>query len=227
MVKVTFLGHSAFYVESEGLRGLIDPFLTGNPMATSKPEDFPDVNFIFVTHGHGDHIGDTVSIAKNTQATVISNFELSHFFQKQGLMCHPMHIGGVFKFPFGRVKLTNALHGSDVEVEGELVPGGNPVGFLLELGGKKIYHAGDTGLTMDMQLLEKEKVDIAMLPIGGNFTMDIADAVRAVGMIRPEIVIPMHYDTFEVISADPQAFRDQVPQGVRTEILKAGQFLEI
>lgn len=227
MVKVRFLGHAAFYLESEGLRALIDPFLTGNPMAESGPEEFLDVNYIFVTHGHRDHIGDTVEIARASGATVISNFELSNLFQNAGLNCHPMHVGGVFQFPFGRVKMTTAIHGSDVEIEGKLVPGGNPGGFLLELEGKKIYHAGDTGLTSDMQLLEIEKVDVALLPIGGNFTMDVTDAVRAVEMIKPRIVVPIHYNTFELIKTDPWEFKDKLPDQVRTEILEVGQSLEI
>ncbi len=139
--------------EGEDTTILVDPFLTGNPSAAAAPGDYESVDFIFVTHGHGDHLGDTVEIASRTGATVAANFELCHYLGGKGLKCHPMHIGGAFNFPFGRVKMTPALHGSDITEGDHLIPGGSPCGFLFDLGGVKIYHAGDTGLTMDMQLL--------------------------------------------------------------------------
>jgi L-ascorbate metabolism protein UlaG (beta-lactamase superfamily) len=134
-----------------------------------------------------------------------------------------MHIGGRTKFDFGTVKMTPALHGSGIETIGGLIYGGNPCGFVIEVNGKKIYHAGDTGLTMDMQLLEVEHIDVALLPIGGNFTMDIEDALRAVDFIKPKKVIPMHYGTFPIIEANPVAFKDRV-KNVEVILLKPGEF---
>ncbi len=223
MVQIKYLGHSAFYIEGKGIKALIDPFLTGNPSACCSPEDFNVLDFLFVTHGHGDHVGDTPYLAKKTGATIVANYELCNLFQKSGLVCHPMHLGGTFSFPFGRVKMTPAIHGSDVEVEGKLMPGGNPGGFLLEVDGKKIYHSGDTGLTYDMCLLEDEKVDVALIPIGGNFTMDIADAIRAVKMIKPAMVIPMHYNTFDIIKCDPEEFKTLAQEYSDILILKPGE----
>lgn len=209
-MKLKYLGHSAFYIESVDFKALIDPFISGNPMAKCIPDDFSDITHIFVTHGHGDHLGDTINIAKKNNSTVITNYEISIYLSDNEVSAHPMHIGGRTKFDFGSVKMTPALHGSGITTANGVINGGNPCGFVIDVNGKKIYHAGDTGLTMDMKLLEVEDIDLAILPIGGNFTMDIDDAVRAVEFIKPKKVIPIHYDTFPVIEASPQEFKDKV-----------------
>lgn len=227
MVQLRFLGHAAFELKGEGVVILVDPFLKGNPAAGAGPDEFEKVDYIFVTHGHGDHIGDTEEIARRTGATVVANFELCHYFGGKGLNCHSMHVGGSFTFPFGRVKMTPALHGSDIQEGDEIIPGGNPCGFLFDLGGVKVYHAGDTGLTMDMQLLAPEGVKAALLPIGGNFVMDVKDAARAVEFVRPEIAVPIHYDTFPVIKADPEEFVRLVGEGAKVLVMKSGEVLEL
>ncbi|MBN2794029.1 MAG: metal-dependent hydrolase [Clostridia bacterium] len=209
-MKIQFIGHSAFYIESNGFKGLIDPFITGNPLATLTVDDFPEITHIFVTHGHGDHLGDTVELAKKHQALVITNFEIATFLGAQGVQAHPMHIGGRKTFDFGTVKLTPALHGSGIHTDHGIVDGGNPGGFVITVDGITLYHAGDTGLTMDMKLLADENIDVAMIPIGGNFTMDIRDAVKAVEFVQPKKVIPMHYNTFGLIQADPEVFKREV-----------------
>lgn len=221
-MKLKYLGHAAFYIESGDFKALIDPFISGNPQAKCSPDDFTNISHIFVTHGHGDHLGDTVNIAKKNNSTVISNFEISLYLGDQEISAHPMHIGGRTKFDFGIVKMTTALHGSGIQTPNGIIDGGNPCGFIIEVDGTKIYHAGDTGLTMDMKLLECENIDLAILPIGGNFTMDIIDAAKAVDFIRPKKVIPIHYDTFPVIKASPEEFENKVTNS-EVIILKPNQ----
>ena len=219
--QITWLGHGSVQLVTGGKTVLIDPFLTGQPTAPCKPDDLK-ADFILVSHGHGDHVGDTVAIARRTGATVICNFELSQYFERQGLKnVHPQHIGGSHQHGFGRVKLTIAHHGSGLP-DGSY--GGNPCGFLLYLADGKIYHACDTGLFYDMQLIGDEGIDLAILPIGDNFTMGPDDALRAVKLIRPRKVIPDHFNTWPVIAQDPQAWAERVRRETPTVavVLKPG-----
>ncbi|MDR1730819.1 MAG: metal-dependent hydrolase [Synergistaceae bacterium] len=227
MVKVTFLGHAAFQLEDGDYTLLIDPFFTGNGQTPFKAADFKKVDYILVTHGHGDHVGDTVEIAGRTGATAIANAEVSGWLSGRGVKVHAMHIGGDFRFPFGRVKLTPAFHGSSINDGGKPFDGGFPCGFLVTLKGKTIYHSGDTALMLEMKLLEDEKVDVALLPIGGNYTMGIDDAVKAVSFIKPKITVPMHYDTFDVIKADPKDFAAKAAALTSVKVLKPGESLEL
>lgn len=225
MVKLTYCGHSAFLVEGGGRKIVIDPFITGNPLCTVKKEDLK-VDYVIVTHGHSDHFGDTQGIAKASGATVISNFEIASYVEKQGIKAHSLHIGGSARFDFGTVKLTIAHHGSCLP---DGTYGGNPVGVILEIEGKRIYHAGDTGLFYDMKLIGDRGVDAALLPIGDNFTMGPDDAVEAVKLIRPGVVIPMHYGTFDVVKQDPVAFKQKVERETRSKcvVLKPGESFEV
>jgi L-ascorbate metabolism protein UlaG (beta-lactamase superfamily) len=221
-VKVTWYGHAATGIESAMVKLLIDPFFSGNSLAAVGPEEV-EADVIVVTHGHSDHVGDTVEIAKRTGALVISNFEIINWLQARGLEnVHPLHIGGGRSFDWGRVKLTIAHHGSALP-DGSY--GGLAAGVLLYLGGIKIYHAGDTGLFYDMKLIGDEDLDLAMVPIGDNFTMGPDDAVKAVGFLDPSMVIPMHYDTFDVIQQDPVEWSGQVERktSAKVSLLKPGE----
>jgi len=223
MVKVTFVGHSCFLLDNGTHKLLIDPFITGNPVAKiTEPQK--KVDFILVSHGHGDHLGDAIGLAKKSDAMIISNYEIATFCGSQGVKkTHPLHIGGGNKFPFGSLKLTIAHHGSSLGDTYQY--GGSPAGFIIRTDGKVIYHAGDTGLFLDMKLIgELDKIDLALLPIGGNFTMDKSDAVKAVEFLRPKKVIPMHYNTFDLIATDPEDFVGKIkPLGSEGIILKAGE----
>lgn len=226
MVTITWLGHSAFSIEDGTHTILIDPFLTGNPKAAVRAEDVK-ADFIIVTHAHGDHLGDAVPISKRTGAMVISNYEIACHCQQEGAAAHPLHIGGGHEFPFGRVQLTQALHGSSFP-DGSY--GGNPAGAVLKVGGKTLYHAGDTGLFGDMKLIgDRNALDLAILPIGDNFTMGIDDAVYAVQLLHPKAVVPIHYDTFDVIRQDPRSFRARVETetSARCQVLNPGESLTL
>ena len=206
-MKIEFCGHSCFLITNDMNSVIIDPFLTGNPQALRKPGDI-NVEAVILTHGHGDHVGDGITIAKNNDATVIAPFELAVYSEKNGAKAHPMHIGGGHDFPFGRVKLTPAWHGSAVMEAGDIpIYTGNPCGILLTMDGKTVYHAGDTGLFGDMKLIgERHAIDLVMLPIGDNFTMGISDALYALQLVNPKKVVPMHYNTFPVIEVDVNEF---------------------
>jgi L-ascorbate metabolism protein UlaG (beta-lactamase superfamily) len=223
MPKLTYLGHDVFVLEHKGTRIIFDPFLTGNPTAAAKPEDIK-VDYVLLTHGHGDHLGDGIQIAKANNATIVAPFELATYCSNQGCTVHPMHIGGSYMFPFGRVKLTIAHHGSGAEIDGQMIYMGSPCGFLVTIDGKTLFHAGDTGLFLDMQLIgEMNRIDVALLPIGDNFTMGIDDAVKAVEFLKPLLVIPMHYKTFDVIDVDPQEFIKKVnDKGFSAQVIELG-----
>jgi L-ascorbate metabolism protein UlaG (beta-lactamase superfamily) len=206
---------------------LIDPFLTDNPKAAVKADEVA-ADFLLVSHGHGDHVGDTIAIAKRTGATVVCNYEISLWLQKQGLQkVHGQQHGGAHRFPFGRVKLTLAFHGSMLPDGSN---GGNPCGFLITFNdGTRVYDAADTGLFGDMRLIGEEGVDLAILPIGDNYTMGPDDALRAVKLIQPKKVLPIHYNTWDVIAQDAAAWAQQVRQQTQATpvVLKPGEWAEV
>ena len=221
MPTLIFHGHACWEVQGEH-RLLIDPFLAGNPVADVGPEHFDTLDAILLSHGHVDHIGDTEAIARASGALIVANYEIASHFAGKGLATHPLHIGGGRQFPFGYVKLTIAHHGS-TGPNGEAF--GNPAGIILHAGGKRIYHAGDTGVFLDMQLIAELNgpFDAALLPIGDNFTMGIDDAVKATEFIGARMHLPMHFGTFEQIDVDPQEFRSKAAAvGQAVTILEPG-----
>ncbi len=224
---LTWYGHAALGLETAGKKLLIDPFLSDNPSAAVSA-DKVTADFILVTHGHGDHVGDTVAIAKRTGATVISNAEIANWMRKQGVQnTHGQHLGGGYTHPFGYLKLTFAIHGSGLP-DGSY--GGNPCGFLLTTNdSQKIYIAGDTGLFGDMKLIGEEGIDLAVLPIGDNYTMGPEDALRAIKLLTPKHVIPIHFGTWNLIAQDPHAWAAHVQKetGAQVHVLKPGDSFEL
>ena len=223
MLTIRSLGH-ACHTLSDGSHSIIlDPFLTGNPDAARGPGEV-DVEAVLPSHGHADHFGDTLAIAKRLGCPVVACAELAGYCARQGCATVGMHIGGQRQFDFGTVKLTQAWHGSAMTVEGRTEYVGPAVGFLVTMGGVTVYFAGDTGLFGDMRLIGDEGVDVAILPIGDNYTMGPADALRAVDFLRPGMVIPMHYHAFEAIRQDAGAFAAAVEKhGAKCAVLAPGE----
>ncbi len=208
---VSFHGHSVVKIKTGDFTILIDPFISGNGLTDLIAEN-EKPNVILLTHGHNDHVGDTVAIAKANNSLVIAPFELAEYLEWQGVRTHGMHIGGAYQFEFGKVKFTQAFHGSSFVTENnEIIYTGMPAGILFSAEGKTIYHAGDTALFGDMKLIgERHPIDLAFLPIGDNFTMGIEDAAYAVELLKPKAVVPIHYNTFPPIKQDPSKFKELV-----------------
>jgi len=219
-MQIRWLGHSAFSLTHGDTTLLIDPFITGNPVCPVKAEDL-NPQYILVTHYHGDHVGDTIAIAKRTGATVIATHEIAVELNGKGLKTHGLALGGKFRFDFGLVRATLAFHGSGIA-------GGHACGFVVHMGGKRIYHAGDTCLFSDMKLLngiiEDPGIDVALLPIGDNYTMGPEEAAVAAEWIGAKVAIPMHWGTFPVLTKDVDEFtrRVAVRGNIRVAVLQPG-----
>ncbi|MEW6194776.1 MAG: metal-dependent hydrolase [Bacteroidota bacterium] len=225
-MRLRYFSHSAFQITAKnGIKILIDPFLDGNPTSPVKSADV-SANYIIVTHGHGDHVGDSFKIAKRCNSTFICVNELANYFISKGFKAHNMHIGGAYNFDFGRVKFTIAHHGS---MTTDNYYGGEASGVILTIDGITLYHTGDTGLFYDMKLIgEMNKIDYMLLPIGDNFTMGITDALKAVELVNPKVAVPMHYKTFPVIESDPYEFKKRLEeQGKKSIVMEFGQEIEL
>lgn len=227
-MKVSFHGHAIIKIETQGKTILFDPFINGNDLTDLVVDEVkPDV--IILTHGHNDHVGDTVELAKKHDALVIANADLATVLSWQGVeRIHSMNIGGAYEFEFGKVKMTPALHGSGyTTVDNQLMYCGQPAGILFTAEGKTIYHAGDTALYSDMKLIgERHPIDVAFVPIGDNFTMGPEDAALAIQFLQAKLAVPIHYDTFPPIKQNPHHFLELLPNG-NGRVLKPGEFIEL
>ncbi len=225
-MKLTYYGHACFSVEVNGKNLLFDPFITPNELAKDIRLEDISADYILVTHGHEDHVADAVQLAKLTGATVVSNFEIISWFGNQGVEnSHPMNLGGSWEFDFGKVKYVNAIH-SSVLPDGTY--GGNPGGFIITSGDKSFYFAGDTALTLDMQLIPRfANLDLAILPVGDNFTMGIDDAMVAADYIQCDKILGVHYDTFGYIKIDhEEAVKKFAGAGKELTLLDVGASME-
>ena len=226
-MKISYHGHSVVKIKTDSHTILIDPFITGNSQTDLKASE-ENVDVILLTHGHNDHVGDTVELAKKNNALVIATFELANYIESQGIKVHAMGIGGSFNFDFGKVKFTQAFHSSSFTTEdGEIIYAGMPAGVIFSFNGISLYHAGDTALFGDMKLIgEMNNIDVAFLPIGDNFTMGPEDAAYAVQLLKPRVTVPIHYNTFPPITQDPNKFKELVTTA-EVQVLSAGDFVEL
>lgn len=214
-MKLTYHGHAAWEVEAAGTRIWIDPFLTGNPSADVGP-DAVQADFIVLSHAHHDHLGDTEAIAARTGAVIIAQNELAHYLTGRRLPAEALQIGGGQSFSFGRIKLVPAIHSSSLDG----VYMGREAGILLrDLDGTVLYHAGDTGLFSDMSLIGRAGLDAALVPIGDKFTMGPEDALTAVELLSPRVAVPMHFNTFDAIKQDAEAWKQAVEEQTATRVL--------
>jgi L-ascorbate metabolism protein UlaG (beta-lactamase superfamily) len=214
-MDIRFLGHAAFALESDGKTILVDPFLTGNPKAAASADDIA-ADAILLTHGHGDHIGDTVAIAKRTGAPVVAIVEIARELEEDGLQVFDPNIGGTVELDWGSVRLTPAWHTSTTPKGTANVP----AGLVIEIGDKRIYHLGDTGLFSDLALAKRRgRIDVALMCIGGHYTMDRFDAVVACELVGADQVIPCHYNTFPPVETDAQAFKSDVQNAGYSEVI--------
>ncbi|MDR0484566.1 MAG: metal-dependent hydrolase [Alphaproteobacteria bacterium] len=210
-VDITFLGHSGFIIEENNHKIVIDPFLTGNPLATVKPESIK-ADSLIITHAHSDHIGDSISIAKNNNIPITATFELEKYIASNGAKANLVAIGSKQKLPFGNVVFRPAIHNNKPS-DGIDIPLILPSSVLLQLQGLSIYHLGDTAINLDFKLIQEVyKPDVAIVPIGGHYTMDIEEAVFAVAWLGVKYVIPVHYNTFSLIKADPLELKEKMKQ---------------
>jgi len=226
-MRITFLGHSCFLVETASHRLIIDPFLTDNPAATMAAADVK-CDFVLLSHAHSDHSCDAETIARANGATIIANHEIAEYYAAKGLTSHGMNPGGGWNFPFGRVTLTIAFHTSTFDSEKPPVHGGCPCGIVIAADGQRLYHAGDTALFSDMRLIGRHRLDLAILPIGDNYTMGPADALDALDYLQPRLAVPMHYNTWPPITQDAaQWATDAVTRGHKVKPLAPGENLDL
>lgn len=227
-MKITYFGHSCLYVEQDGKRVIIDPFLSGNPQSGVSPQEI-EVDAVLLTHGHDDHFGDTIEIAKRNGCPVVAVFELAMYCAKEGVQAHGMNIGGAYNFDGFRVKFTQAFHGNSYRVGDQYLYAGQPAGILLTMGGTTLYHAGDTSLFSDMKMIgDMNDIAVAALPIGDNFTMGPEDAAVAAQWLNAKRVIPVHYDTFPPIRQDAQRFASMLEErGIVCHVLKSKESVTI
>lgn len=227
-MKITYHGHATVAITTKaGQKLLIDPFFTGNPLADITDEE-AEADYILITHGHSDHIGDMVAIAKRCDAEIIAMVEIAEYAANQGVKkTHGMNLGGSFTFPFGKVKLVTAQHSSSLTIDGVPYYMGLAAGLVLSIDDQCIYHAGDTNYFSDMQLIGREHLlDLAFLPIGDNFTMGPEEALRAASVLNARKVVPIHYNTFPVIEQDPEAFAKKLPTGTG-HVLQPGESITV
>jgi len=225
-MKITYLGHASLAIGANGKNLIIDPFISGNELAKHIDITALKADYILITHAHGDHILDVETIAKNTGAVIVSNAEIAGYYEAKGFKTHPMNHGGTWEFDFGKVKYVNAIHSSSFP-DGSY--GGQPGGFVIEAEEKNIYIAGDTALTYDMKLIPmKNPLDLAILPIGSNFTMDVDDAAIAAEFLEVTTVLGYHYDTFGYIKIDHEAAKQKFANKHKELILlPVGDSIEI